>query len=80
MLGGHESKKDSRSAKTGMTGLETGLIGSSGNSGKNSSGKSKARPSFKELLAKYEKKGAAQKQVGQLNKVKDAKPSSGRQE
>ena len=63
-----------------MTGLETGLIGSSGNSGKNSSGKSKARPSFKELLAKYEKKGAAQKQKIEPKEAKDTKPPSKHQE
>ena len=33
----------------------------------------KTRSSFKELLAKYEKEGAAQKQKLRLNKVKDAK-------
>jgi hypothetical protein len=38
------------------------------------------RASFKELLAKYEKEGAAQKQKGRLNKVKDKKSSSRHQE
>jgi hypothetical protein len=47
---------------------------------KNPSNKSKARPSFKELLAKYEKEEAVQKQKGWLNKVKDAKTSSKHQE
>ena len=36
----------------------------------------KERPSFKELLAKYEKKGVIQKQKGRLDKVKDTKQSS----
>ena len=53
-LGGHKQKNEAESAKTG---LETGLTGRSGNSGKNSRNKKeKGRPSFKELLAKYEKK------------------------
>ena len=61
-LGGQEQKKDVRSAKTGLTSLETGLTGQSGNSRKKSRNKKeKERPSFKELLAKYERKGAAQK-------------------
>ena len=56
-LWGQEEKRCARSVKTG---LETGLTGPSGNSAKNPSNKSKARPSFKELLAKYEKEGAIQ--------------------
>ena len=57
-LGGQEQKKGARSIETGLTGLETGLIGPSGNSGKNSrNNKKKGRPSFKQLLAKYEEKG-----------------------
>ena len=76
-LWGQEEKRCARSVKTG---LETGLTGPSGNSAKNPSNKSKARPSFKELLAKYEKEGAIQKQKGRSNKVKDTKPSSKHQE
>ena len=53
-----EKKKDAKSTKTGLTGLETGLTGPSGSSIKIRSNKSKTRPSFKELLAKYEKEGA----------------------
>ena len=68
--GGQEQKRDTRSAETG---LETGLTGSSGSVVKNPSNKSKARLSFKELLAKYEKKRAAQKQRRRSNKVKDVK-------
>ena len=65
------------SAQTGLTGQKTGLTGHSGSSGKNSrNNKKKERPSFKELLAKYEKKGVVQKQKGLPDKVKDTKPSS----
>jgi len=73
MLGGQDKNKGARSAKTGLTGLETGLTGHSWNSGKNSR---KKRPSFKELLAKYEKKGVVQKQRGRPDKVKNTKSSS----
>ena len=53
--GGQEQKKGARSAQTGLT-------GHSGSSGKNSrNNKEKEKPSFKELLAKYEKKGVIQK-------------------
>ena len=49
----------------------------SGSSGKNSrKNKEKERPSFKELLAKYEKKGVVQKQKRRPDKVKDTKLSS----
>ena len=60
-----------------LTGTKTGLTGAS--SEPESSSKSKIRPSFKELLAKYEKKGATQKkekQRGRPSKAKDEKPSS----
>ena len=50
-LGGQEQNKGARSAKTGP----------SGSSAKGRSNKNKTKPSFKELLAKYERKGAAQK-------------------
>jgi len=56
-LGGQEQKKGARFAQTGLIGQETGLTGHSGSSGNNSrNNKEKERPSFKELLAKYEKK------------------------
>jgi len=74
-----EQKGGARSAKTG---LETGLTGPPRKFA------SRARPSFKELLAKYEKEGAVQKQKGRLNKVKktsskhreqlDSRPSQGK--
>ena len=37
-------------------------------------------PSFKELLAKYEKKGVTQKQRRWPDKVKDTKPSSSQEQ
>ena len=49
--GGHEKQKSAGSAQTGQ----------SGSSGINSKNVKKKRPSFKELLAKYEEKGATQK-------------------
>jgi len=42
--------------------------------------KNRRRPSFKDLLAKYEKEGITQKQKGKLNKAKDSKPSWNHQE
>ena len=66
---------------TGRTGQETGLTGRSGSSGKNSrNNKEKERPSFKELLAKYEKKKVIQKQRGRPDKAKDTKPSSSQEQ
>ena len=44
-----------------QTGLETGLTGHPESSGNNSRNAKKKRPSFKQLLAKYEEKGATQK-------------------
>ena len=55
-LGGQEQKKNARSAQTGLTGLETGPTSPSGISKKNSRNNKKERPSFKQLLAKYEEK------------------------
>ena len=54
--GGQEQKKDARSAQTDLTGLETGPTGPSGISKKNSRNNKNERPSFKQLLAKYEEK------------------------
>ena len=45
-------------APTGLTGAHTGLTGVSSKSGNSSKSKKKMRPSFKELLVKYKKKGA----------------------
>jgi len=58
-LGGQEQKKDARSAQSG---LETGPTGPSGISKKISRNNKKERPSFKQLLPKYEEKGDTQKQ------------------
>jgi len=73
-LGGQEKDKGARSAQTGLTGR-------SGSSGKNSrNSKEKERSSFKELLAKYEKKGVVQKQRGRPDRTKDTKPSSSQEQ
>jgi len=45
----------------GLTGVQTGLTGASSDSGNSSTAKFRTRPSFKELLAKYEKEGAVHK-------------------
>ena len=55
-LGGARQGKKADSKSTGLTGSNGGLTGVSSES--ESSSKSKTRPSFKELLAKYEKQGA----------------------
>ena len=90
MLGGQDKEKGadsmsigltgSNSGPTDLTGAKTGLTGAPCKSGNSSGTKDKKRPSFKELLAKYEKKGAAQKQKYQSSKVMDTKPSSEHQE
>ena len=70
--GGQDDLKATGSDGTGLTGVPTGLTGTTGLTGAKigltgvscepeSSSKSKIRPSFKELLAKYEKQGATQK-------------------
>ena len=51
--GGQDKKEKTDDKPTGLTGTQTGLTGASSES--ESSSKSKMRPSFKELLAKYEK-------------------------
>ena len=82
-LGGHDKEKGADSKSTGLTGLtgaKTGLTGAPSKTGNSSRTKDKKRPSFKELLPKYEKKGAVQKQKEQSSRVKDTKPSSERQE
>jgi hypothetical protein len=62
VLGGHEQQKNAESAQTGLTGCGTGLTSPSGSTVKNfRRSKKKERPSFKELLTKYEEKGATQK-------------------
>ena len=75
-LGGQDKKKGVDSKSTGLTGSKGGLTGTPSKSGNSS--KSKIRPSFKELLAKYEKEGTAQKR--RSGKVKDMKSSTKHQE
>ena len=76
MAGGQEQKKDARSAQTSLTGLETGPTSPSGISKKNSRNNKKERPSFKQLLAKYEEKVATQKQKKRPDQAKDTNSSS----
>ena len=73
MLGGQSKKKEADSKSTGLTGAKIGLTGASSEFGNSFKTKNRTRPSFKELLTKYEKQGAAQKQKGRPNKVKDTK-------
>ena len=54
--GGQDKKEKTDNKPTGLTGTQTGLTGASSES--ESSSKSNTRPSFKEVLAKYEKQGA----------------------
>ena len=61
----------------GLIGVETCLTVAPSKHENSSKVKDKKRPSFKELLAKYEKERIAQKQK---SKAKDMKPSSKRQE
>ena len=51
----------SNSGPIGLTGAKTGLIGAPSEPANSSGAKNKRRPSFKELLTKYEKEGIAQK-------------------
>ena len=70
--GGQDKKEKTGNKPTSLTGTQTRLTGASSES--KSSSKSKMRPSFKELLAKYEKQGATQKkkkQMGRPSKAKD---------
>ena len=90
-LGRQDKKKKADNKSTGLTGYSGGLTGSTGLTGhgtgltgapskSGNSSKIKTRPSFKELLAKYEKEGSAQRQKGQPSKVKDTGSSSRHQE
>jgi hypothetical protein len=60
--GGQDKKKKACDKPTGLTSTPIGLTGMS--SELESSSKSKTRPSFKELLTKYENEGATQKHKG----------------
>ena len=91
-LGGQDknNKIDNKSTgltgpNVGLTGNPTGLTGSrtsltSASNELESSSKSKAMPSFKELLAKYEKKCTTQKMKKQPDGAKYTKSSSKHQE
>ena len=57
----------------GLTGRGTGLTGAPYKSGNSS--KIKARPSFKELLAKYEKQEVTRKKKKQPDEAKDMRSS-----
>ena len=88
--GGHGKEKKTGSKLTGqtgsssgltspqgsLTGVQTGLTGASSKSGNSSTAQIRTRPSFKELLAKYEKEAVAQKQKGQPDKAKGTKLTS----
>ena len=87
ILGGQDKKKKADNKSTGLTGHSGGLTGSTGltshrtgltgtSSESGNSSKIKTRPSFKELLAKYEKEGSAQRQKGPPSEVKDTGSSS----
>ena len=86
MVGGKDDLKATGSDGTGLTGVltgtigltgaMTGLTGASSEYGNSSKAKNWIRPSFKELLAKYEKMGAIQKQRRRPNEAKDEKASS----
>ena len=76
MPGGQSKKKEADSKSTGLTGAKIGLTGASSEFGNSFKTKNRTRPSFKELLAKYEKEGAAQEHKRWPNKAKDAKSSS----
>ena len=69
-LGGQEQKKGVRSIQTGLTGPP----GSFGKKSRNN--KKKGRPSFKQLLAKYEEEGATQRQKERPDQAKGINPSS----
>jgi len=77
-LGGQDKKKKTDSKSTGLTGHTGGLTGAPSKSGDSS--KNKARQSFKKLLAKYEKQGAAQKKKKQSGEAKNRSSSSKLQE
>ena len=60
----------------GLTGAQTGMIDVSSKSGNSSTVGTRKRPSFKELMAKYEKEGAVQKQKEWPDETKGTKSTS----
>ena len=59
-----------------LTGPQSGLTSTSSKYGNSSTAEFRTRPSFKELLAKYEKEGAIQKQKDRPNEAKGTKSTS----
>ena len=83
-LGGQRKEKKTGSNLTGQTGTSSGLTGPqcgltgvqtgvSSKSGNSSTVGNRARPSFKELLAKYEKEGTIQKKKERPDETKGTK-------
>jgi len=78
-LGGQDKRKtDNKStgltgSRGGLTGTKTGLTGACRESG--SFCRNKTRPSFKELLAKYEKQEVIQKKEKRSDEAKDVSTS-----
>ena len=70
---GLTGSNSSPTGPTGLTDTKTGLTSASREP--ESSSKSKIWPSFKELLAKYEKQGAIQKKKKQPGEAKDLRSS-----
>jgi len=68
---GQDKKQKSGNKPTSLFGTQTGLTGTSSES--ESSSKSKIKPSFNKLLAKYEKQGATQKEKKQRGRPSEAK-------
>ena len=60
----------------GLTGSQTGLTGVSSKSGNSSRVGTRTRPSFKELLAKYEKEEIVKKQKERPDEAKGTKSTS----
>ena len=76
MTGQTGSSSGLTSPQGGLTSVQTGLTGASSKSGNSSTAQIRTRPSFKELLAKYEKEAVAQKQKGQPDEAKGTKLTS----
>jgi len=61
------------SPQGGLTGVQTSLTGASSKSGNSSTTEFRRRPSFKELLAKYEKEKVVQRQKERPDEAKGTK-------
>ena len=64
------------SPQGGLTGVQTSLTGASSKSGNSSMTEFRRRPSFKELLAKYEKEKVVQRQKERPDEAKGTKSKS----